>query len=79
MKPLLKLLNEKVQRASSLVNAPLYQEDDGPQIHGDRSSYAQDPSGPHSVYLFICLFIVSFIMSSVNKPVKVSKVLSLVL
>lgn len=58
---------------------PWCQEGEVPQIHGDRRFCAQDPSGPHPVYLFICLFIISFIMSFINKPVNVSKVFSLVL
>lgn len=32
------------------------------KLHTDRSLCVQDPSGPHSVYLFIQLFILSFNM-----------------
>lgn len=43
----IKLLHYRVWRASRLVNISMCWEGGTPQLHGGRSSYTQEPSGPH--------------------------------
>ena len=38
-----------------------------PRLHEDRSSCAQDPSGPFTMYLFIWLFICILCNKRVNR------------